>query len=158
MKIHIAQSTASAPTELAAFDTCLQECGVANQNIIYLSSIIPPGSEIVFEPPVYEDNHFGNRLYCVMAQQREVRPNVQAWAGIGWVVDRKTGKGLFVEHEGHSEDEIKQDITKTLSDMMERRSETKWSKINMVVNGVTCVDKPVCAMVVAAYQSEGWGQ
>lgn len=156
MKIHIAKATSSAPTDLAAFDTCLQDCGVANQNIIYLSSIIPAGSEIVHDAPSYDDSHFGNRLYCVMAQKRETRPNVQAWAGIGWVIDKETGKGLFVEHEGHTEEEVQQDITTTLTDMMQRRAEVEWSQISMTVNGITCIDKPVCAMVVAAYQSEPW--
>lgn len=156
MKIHIATSTASAPTELAAFDACLQGCGVANQNIIYLSSIIPPASEIIRKTPEYDETHFGNRLYSVMAQQRETRPNAEAWAGIGWVTDSATGKGLFVEHEGHGEDEIRSDITKTLTDMMARRPEVAWSEIDMEVSGVVCIDKPVCAMVVAAYKSEGW--
>lgn len=156
MKIHITKAIAQGSTELAAFDACLQHCGIADQNLIYLSSIIPPDSEITLEKPHFTDSHFGNRLYVVMANQRESRPNHQAWAGIGWVMDPVTGKGLFVEHEGMSEEEVRQDISETLRDMMARRDHIKWSDIQMVVEGAMCGDHPVCAMVVAVYKSEGW--
>jgi len=156
LKIHLATAIAQGKTELAAFDACLQECGIADQNLIYLSSIIPPNSEIGFEKPHFDDSHFGNKLHVVMANQRESRPNHQAWAGIGWVTDPKTNKGLFVEHEGMSEEEVRQDITETLHDMMARRSHVEWSDIQMVVEGAMCGSHPVCAMVVAVYQSEGW--
>jgi arginine decarboxylase len=156
MKIHVTHAIAQGKTELAAFDACLQTCGIADQNLIYLSSIIPPKSEISFDKPVYKEGHFGNRLYVVIASQRESRPNHQAWAGIGWVTDPETSKGLFVEHEGMSEEEVRQDITETLYDMMARRNHVQWSDIKMVVEGAMCGDRPVCAMVVAVYQSEDW--
>jgi arginine decarboxylase len=157
MNIHITKSSATEETELAAFDACLQDCGIADQNLIYLSSIIPPDTNIVLEKPNYDEGHFGNKLYVVMAQQRESRRHRQAWAGIGWVKDSVTGKGLFVEHEGESEDQVEKDIYKTLTSMMERRPNPNgWSEIEMVVQGAVCGDKPVCAMVVAAYQSEDW--
>ncbi len=156
MQIHITKSSAEDDTELAAFDTCLQKCGIADQNLIYLSSIIPPGTEIVLDTPQYDESHFGNRLYVVMAQQRESRPHHHAWAGIGWVKDRDTDKGLFVEHEGESEDQIQKDIYKTLTSMMERRPDGDWTEIEMVIQGAVCGEKPVCAMVVAAYQSVAW--
>ena len=156
MKIHVASATTSGPTELAAFDNCLQECGVADQNIIYLSSIIPAGSEIMRQKPAYNETHFGNRLYTVMAQKRETAPNAEAWAGIGWVQDASTGKGLFVEHEGSNQQEVERDLHATLTDMMARRSDAQWSNIQTEVVGMTFTDQPVCAMVVAAYQSVGW--
>lgn len=157
MKIHIVKGSADGPTELAAFDGALQRAGVSDQNLICLSSIIPPNSLIDFDKPDFSDDYFGNKLYCVLAQKRETIAHRQAWAGIGWVTDKATGKGLFVEHEGHSEDEVQQDIHKSLTDMVARRNDTKWSDIQMVVEGIVCGDKPVCALVCAIYQSEGWG-
>lgn len=156
MKIHITKAKADGLTSLAAFDSCLLEMGIGNQNLIYLSSIIPPGSEIVLEKAQFDDSHFGNKLYCVMAQKRVTIRNRQAWAGIGWVQDKNTGKGLFVEHTGHSEDEIQQDIHNTLTNMIRSRSDVEWSEINMVIEGIQCGDKPVCAMVAAVYKSESW--
>lgn len=156
MKIHITKSKAEGLTALAAFDTCLLNMGIGNQNLIYLSSIIPPNSEIILDKAEFDDSHFGNKLYCVMAQKRVTIRNRQAWAAVGWVQDSQSGKGLFVEHTGHSEDEVQQDVTNTLTNMMQKRPETEWGKIQMVMEGIQCGDKPVCAMVAAVYKSEGW--
>lgn len=156
MKIHIAKSRAEGLTALAAFDSCLLNMGIGNQNLVYLSSIIPPGSEVIRSKAQFDDSHFGNKLYCVMAQKRVTIRNRQAWAGIGWVQDKKTGKGLFVEHTGHSEDEVQQDINNTLANMKQSRPDVDWGEISMVMEGIQCGDKPVCAMVAAVYKSEGW--
>ena len=44
MKIIVTSGTGEGPTSLAAFDAALLDAGVANYNLICLSSIIPPGS------------------------------------------------------------------------------------------------------------------
>ena len=44
MQIHLASGVGSGPTELAAFDAALAAAGVANYNLLYLSSVIPPAS------------------------------------------------------------------------------------------------------------------
>lgn len=141
---------------MAAFDSCLLKNGIGNQNLIYLSSIIPPGSEIIQGKPDFNESHFGNKLYCVMAQKRVTVRNRQAWAGIGWVQDKKTSKGLFVEHTGHSSDEVQQDIHNTLTNMIQSRPEIEWVAPEMVIEGTQCGQRPICAMVVAVYKSENW--
>lgn len=155
MKIYITQAAAEGPTALAAFDSCLLKMGIANQNLIYLSSIIPAGAKIARIKPKYSSTHFGNRLYLVMAQERVTERNKQAWAGVGWV-QANDGRGLFVEHHGSSQFQVNQDIKNTLNHMMKSRSKTKWSKINTAIQGVTCQDDPVCACVAAVYQSTHW--
>ncbi|MBI2798565.1 pyruvoyl-dependent arginine decarboxylase [Candidatus Saccharibacteria bacterium] len=156
MDIHVVKASASGPTPLAAFDTALQEAGAANYNLIYLSSIIPAGSKIIQSKPKPENGKFGHKLYCVIAQKRETIPNKQAWAGIGWVLDKKTKQGMFVEHTGSSEDEVQKDIYKTLTDMMKRRPDHSWHPIKLSVSGTICEHKPVCSLVIAVYQSRSW--
>lgn len=158
MNIHVASGTGSGPTKLSAFDAALNDAGVANYNLLLLSSVIPPQSEInVHEGAIKValPGNWGDRLYVVMAEQRSALPGEQAWAGIGWVQDSETGKGLFVEHEGFSEYEVRTDITQSLRALMKTRG-INFGKINMKVTGVVCKDEPVCAMVVAAYQSTNW--
>jgi pyruvoyl-dependent arginine decarboxylase len=46
MKIKIASGVGTGPTTLAAFDAALNHAGVANYNIIKLSSVIPPKTTI----------------------------------------------------------------------------------------------------------------
>jgi arginine decarboxylase len=90
-----------------------------------------------------------------MAEMRVDTPNEEAWAGIGWVQDEKTGKGLFVEHEGHNEHKVRRDIEQTLEALMATRN-VNFGPIHMKVVGRTCTHEPVCAMVAAVYQSSDW--
>jgi arginine decarboxylase len=158
MKIYMSSGVGTGPTKLSAFDSALNEAGVANFNLIRLSSVIPPKTEIVKTDSSIKDNvpgNWGDRLYVVMAEARVDSPNAEAWAGIGWVQDKKTGKGLFVEHEGGSEKAVRRDIQQSLEALMATRN-VDFGPINMKVVGRTCIHQPVCALVVAVYQASDW--
>jgi arginine decarboxylase len=157
MNIHVASGTGSGPTKLAAFDAALQSAGIANFNLIRLSSIVPPSSKIIEHDGPVESNlgAWGDRLYVVMAEYRVDTPNVEAWAGIGWVQDEKTGQGLFVEHEGASEATVKRDIEQTLQSLVATR-DMDFGPVHMKVTSITCVHAPVCALVIATFQTSGW--
>lgn len=156
MKIQVSEGVGSGPTELSAFDQALVNAGVANFNLIYLSSVLPPGSDVVIpEIPTLSEGGWGDRLYVVMAQKRTAQRNQEAWAGIGWIQDPETGKGLLVEHEGHTEDEVRADISNSLAALAENRG-MQFSDPQMHVAGTKCVDLPVCALVVAVFESTSW--
>ncbi len=157
MVIKVSPGIGTGPTKLAAFDAALNHAGVANYNILRLSSVIPPSTtvEVQDKPLTNLPGNWGDRLYVVMAEMRVDTPNIEAWAGIGWVQDRSTGKGLFVEHEGNSEKSVRQDITQSLQALMATRN-VDFGEINMKVVGRTCKHEPVCAMVVAVYQASSW--
>ncbi len=157
MDIHIVAGTGSGPTKLAAFDAALNEAGIANYNLIPLSSVVPPGSKIISvkQTLTKQPGQWGDKLYVVKADIRVDSPNVEAWAGIGWVQDSKTGKGLFVEHEGANEQSIRRDIRASLEALMAVRKKD-FGPIHMKVIGKTCLHEPVCALVVAVYQASGW--
>lgn len=158
MNIQLTKGVGSGPTELSAFDQALVEAGVANFNLIYLSSVLPPGSDVrVIEDTkaVAPKGGWGDRLYVVMAQMRTSRRNQEAWAGIGWIQDPVTKQGLLVEHEGHTEEEVRDDIRASLEALAANRN-TEFGPINMAVTGAKCVDFPVCALVVATFESTEW--
>ncbi len=155
MKITITTGTGEGPTPLAAFDKALLNAGVANYNLIYLSSIIPPNSVIERECYVTPSDEYGHRLYLVMACHRADEPGTSAWAGIGWTQESESGKGLFVELHGSSQEEVKQAIDQTLNAMIASRP-LPYGPMQCEVIGTTCIDKPVCALVLAVYKSEGW--
>lgn len=156
MQIQVSEGVGVGPTELSAFDQALVKAGVANYNLICLSSVLPPRSDvsIVDKPPKIEGN-WGDRLYLVMAQMRTSRRNQEAWAGIGWIQDLKTKKGLLVEHEGHTEAEVRADIANSLAALAENRNMT-FGPPQMHIVGTTCLDMPVCALVVAVFESTTW--
>lgn len=160
MNIHLATGTGTGPTELSAFDGALNATGIANYNLLRLSSVIPPSSTLITHeneaiPASVMPGQWGDRLYVVMAEWRASTPGEQAWAGIGWVQEKESGKGLFVEHEGTTEAGVRGDIQKSLAQLMKTRG-IDFGEIHMIVQGAICEDEPVCAMAVAAYQSSGW--
>lgn len=156
MEIHIASGTATGPTELAAFDGALYAAGVANFNLLVLSSVIPPYATVIeHEDKIPEiKGEWGDRLYVVKAEYRSSVPGVAAWAGIGWVTDTD-GRGLFVEHEGESKEYVEQQITASLTTLMKTRG-IDFGEIHMKVDGIVCESEPVCATVIAVYKSEIW--
>lgn len=156
MHIQVSDGVGTGPTELAAFDQALVKAGVANYNLIYLSSVVPPNSNIsVAKQPQRPEGTWGDRLYVVMAQQRASARNQEAWAGIGWVQDPETKQGLFVEHEGDSETEVRLDITSSLAALAKNRG-MQFDSPQMHIVGTKCKDKPVCALVVAVFESATW--
>jgi len=156
MHIQVSEGIGIGPTELSAFDQALVNAGVANYNLIYLSSVLPPGSKVNFEvQPKRPEGTWGDRLYVVMAQKRISQRNQEAWAGIGWMQDPKTGQGMLVEHEGHSETEVRADIANTLTALSRNRN-MEFVDQHMHVVGTRCVDLPTCALVVAVFESSGW--
>jgi arginine decarboxylase len=140
---------------LAAFDAALQDAGVANFNLLPLSSVLPPGSVVLQEPFPVRGDDWGRRLYVVMAEQRETARDREAWAAVGWV-QQADGRGLLVEHYGDSREAVEAAVHASLADMVERRPGS-WSEPHMVISGIRCEGRPVCALVVAAYETAEWG-
>jgi arginine decarboxylase len=155
MQIYLSSGTGTGPTELAAFDAALLDAGVANHNLICLSSVIPPNSVIERTGYIAQPNAYGDRLYVVMARQIEVERGKSAWAGLGWTQNPTCGQGLFVELHGSERAQVVADIEATLTTMIENRP-LRFGSIEMELAGIACCRKPVCALVVAVYQRERW--
>lgn len=158
MKIFIAAATGTGPTPLSAFDAALCDVGIENQNLIYLSSVIPPRAEIVqvnTGETIDVGADWGDRLYVVIAEHRATEPGEEAWAGIGWVQEGD-GRGLFVEHHGSSEASVRKDIQSSLAAMVSLREHNNFGDFNMKISGGHCEGEPLSVMVVACYQAESW--
>ncbi|MCW2842672.1 MAG: pyruvoyl-dependent arginine decarboxylase [Nocardioides sp.] len=153
LDITVRTGTGSARTLLAAFDSALLSAGVANFNLITLSSVIPPGSRVRRVGDTLPGGH-GDRLFCVLSAAYADHPGETAWAGLGWATDNTTG-GLFVEHHGGSEASVREQIALSLEDMSANRG-GGYGEVQTVVTSAHCVDRPVCALVIAAYTVAPW--
>jgi arginine decarboxylase len=156
MIIRLTYGIGEGPTELAAKDRALYDAGVANYNHMALSSIIPPYSEIIEDRLEWNDVRTGRMAKAVASVFSTRRREREAWAGVGWVLpEKKEHYGLFVEHHGYSEENVIEDIKKSLEYMQTYRPQ-KFGEINMKVVGIKCEKDPVCALVCAIYDLEGW--
>jgi arginine decarboxylase len=155
MQIHVTTGTGEGPTPLAAFDAALINAGVANYNLIYLSSVIPAKSIVQRTKRAAPPVEYGYRLYVVMARHDEQQQGKSAWAGLGWTQDMNSRCGLFVEIHGSDRAQLEGDIQATLESMIAGRP-LPYGSIESEIVGIECRNKPVCALVIAVYQSEGW--
>lgn len=157
LTIRVSRGTGSGPTRLAAFDAALQSAGVADLNLVRLSSVIPPGAQVVEVPSLEQlSGGHGDVLLCVYADAYASTPGEDAWAGVAWSTHTDgSGAGLFVEHSGSSEPSVRHDLKATLAAMSRTRA-AAYGMAGETITSAHCVDHPVCAVVVAAYQTVGW--
>lgn len=167
LSIIVTKGFGTGRTEISAFDNALQKAGVANYNLIILSSVIPSGATVkIGEPSLnhYSADEHGRRLYVVIAKQLQSELGLGAFAGLGWVQSSKKsdpqhfGRGLFVEHQGFSEQDVRTKIDQSLDDMVEQRPEGKiYSRRHIIVHGGVVKNEGFgCAIVIAAYQTSQW--
>jgi arginine decarboxylase len=156
LPITIRTATGRGRTLLSAFDSALFLAGVADFNLIRLSSVIPQQAEITRTSERLPGGH-GDRLYCVYASAFAEQPGDTAWAGIGWVRD-EVGNGLFVEHHAGSEETLLELIHLSLEDMNARRG-GQYGPVEYATASAhhDQVGSPSCALVIAAYQTQDWG-
>ena len=157
LPIRLARSAGTGPTALAAFDAALRHAGVANFNLVRLSSVIPPASTVaVLDGPAAPEGEWGDKLFVVYAEWRAEEPGAEAWAGVGWLQDPVSGRGVFVEHEGPDEAGVRRDIAASLEALRAGRPEVRFGPQHAVVQGAVCDIDPVCALVIAVYEAETW--
>jgi arginine decarboxylase len=155
MPIPIACGIGEGATELVAFDTALVNAGVADRNLILLSSVLPPGSTVARVGRIEETPGFwGDRLYCVLAQARTSDPGTEVWAGIGWMQD-DTGRGLLVEHHATSEPALSALIEASLRGLGRNRGR-EFAHTGAAIAGTRCTGPAACALVIAAFAAEAW--
>ena len=156
--IRVSAGAGSGRTPLSAFDAALREAGVADFNLVRLSSVIPPGAVVeVVAPAGQLRGAFGDILYCVYAVAYATERGEDAWSGIGWsLANDGSGRGLFVEHSGHAQDQVSSLITRSLADMRTGR-DSAFELRHKVFSSAHCFGQPACSVVVATYRTAGWG-
>jgi arginine decarboxylase len=155
--LSVVGAVAAGSTSLAAFHRALSYLDASHYNLIRLSSVIPPGV-LVAGPTqaVPIGGSWGDRLFCVFAEQRTSTPGEEAWAGVGWVQRLDGGGGLLVEHEGSSEGYVREAITKSLEDMVTCDPSHHFSARQQVVVGGRCESQPICALVLVPFATAPW--
>ncbi len=86
---------------LESFEAALRDAGIAQCNLVKVSSIYPPGCKIISRKVGLAQLVPGQITYCVMAETRTDEPNRLVSAGIGLAVPAKGDQfGYISEHHG----------------------------------------------------------
>jgi arginine decarboxylase len=157
LTIRVSRGVGTGPTRLAAFDQALRSAGVADFNLVRISSVIPPGSTVLETAgrDQVEGGH-GDLLYCVYADAYSSIPGEAAWAGLTWAQHEDgSGAGLFAEHSGWSEGDVQRELHHTLDAMMADRP-PGYRHQGTLLSSIMCDSRPVCAVVVASCRAVTW--
>lgn len=153
LDITVRTAVGTGRTLLSAFDHALFQAGVANFNLIPLSSVIPPGSTVTRGGEPVSGGH-GDRLYCVEAVAYADHPGEVVSAGLGWTIHPTIG-GLFVEHRGGTPESVDEQIRLSLADLAAHRG-IDFGEVSTAIVSAHCTDLPVCALAIAAYATADW--
>jgi arginine decarboxylase len=86
---------------LESFEAALRDAGIAQCNLVKVSSIFPPGCRIISRNVGLSRLTPGQITYCVMADARTDEPNRLVSAGIGLAVPARGEQfGYISEHHG----------------------------------------------------------
>lgn len=86
---------------LESFEAALRDAGIAQCNLVKVSSIYPPGCKIVPRKTGLARLVPGQITYCVMAEERTNEPSRLVSAGIGLAIPAKGDRfGYISEHHG----------------------------------------------------------
>jgi arginine decarboxylase len=158
VKIFLTSSVAEGKTKMDAYCNALSKAGITNLNLITLSSVLPHNSEVVAKKPSISYEDYGKRMYVIMAELRTSEKGKTISAGIGWLKEKKgTGHGMVVEIVGDNETRLKKEIKESLEGYRITGKVEYEKKHNIKIESIKCINKPVCALVVLAFDKlEGW--
>jgi arginine decarboxylase len=115
-----AGSATSSVSPLNAFDAALAKAGIAQCNLVNVSSILPPDAEETKNSPITP----GTVTFAVMARM-DGDPGETIGAGIGWtkgVTSRNERYGLVAEAHGYKDKEaIERELRSKLNEMAKIR-------------------------------------
>ena len=113
--------SAEGSTPLNAFDNALLAAGIGNINLVRISSILPPGVDLVPLPRIRP----GTIVPTAYAAQTSEVPGEVIAAGVGWALPVDPGKnGVIMEfHDKATRDEAERMIVQMLEEAFRVRGE-----------------------------------
>lgn len=88
--VHIVSGTGTGPTGLAAYDGALGDCGLANYNLVTVSSVVPAGAAVEPVDRVGDLGPVGSRVTAVVARAT-VPTDGTGGAAIAWTTSSDGG-------------------------------------------------------------------
>jgi len=81
-KVFFTTGAGSHEDPLVSFELALRDAGIERFNLVYVSSIFPPGCEIVDREEGIRSLEPGQIVYCVMAKMTSNEPGKTIYASI----------------------------------------------------------------------------
>lgn len=117
MKVSLTKGASEGPTKLNAFDNALLEAKIGNVNLIPVSSMLPPNTQLVDMPELEP----GEMTNCVLSHQYSDNPGDEISAVIAFC--QADEMGCVIETKGVNKpiDKLKKEAKFMAEYMMEKR-------------------------------------
>lgn len=148
MRIEVVSGTGEAQTSLGAFDAALGAAGVGDYNLVTLSSVIPPGAEVVPRSSPSVDLGVGTVVAVVLADAISTEPGAELAAGLGWAMADEGG--VFMEATAPSRRACESALTDRLADVRANR-DWAWRGEDEFAVCTHTVEETGAAVVAAVY-------
>lgn len=100
-EIFLTRGVGVSKEKLASFEEALQDAGISHLNLVYVSSIVPPGCKVISKSKGIKKLIPGEIAFCVLSrnQSNEHRRLISASIGMAIPAD-KASYGYISEHHG----------------------------------------------------------
>jgi arginine decarboxylase len=103
-KIFLVKGVGVHKDKLASFELALRSAGIEKCNLVYVSSIFPPGCRMISREDGLKDLKAGQITFCVMAKNETNEPNRLTAAAIGLAMPKESENyGYLSEHHSFGE-------------------------------------------------------
>ncbi|MBR0472888.1 MAG: arginine decarboxylase, pyruvoyl-dependent [Methanosphaera sp.] len=120
MKVSLTKGASEGPTKLNAFDNALLEAKIGNVNLIPVSSMLPPNTQLVEMPPLEP----GLMTNCVLSHQYSENPGDEIAAVIAYCQAEEMGCVIETKGINKTIKELKEEAKFMAEYMMEKRQLT----------------------------------
>lgn len=142
MKISLTKGASEGPTKLNAFDNALLDADIGNVNLIPVSSMLPPNTQIIPMPQLKP----GEMTNCVLSHQYSDNPGDEITAVIAYAQAKEMGCVIETSGINRSTTELEEEAKFMANYMIEKRN-LEIIDYKAVIQTHTVIDK---ASVVAA--------
>lgn len=99
-KLFLTKGVGTHKEKLASFELALRSAGIAEVNLVHVSSIFPPGCQLVSREAGLKQLHPGQIVFSVMSRSETREPNRLMSASVGLAIPNdRTQYGYLSEHQ-----------------------------------------------------------
>lgn len=101
-RVFLTKGVGVSNTELGSFEEALRDAGIAYCNLVYVSSIFPPGATLIKKEEGIKELNPGQIVFTVLARMGSCEPSRRVAASIGLAIPKDTsGHGYLSEHHSY---------------------------------------------------------
>jgi arginine decarboxylase len=105
-RVFLTRGMGASNTKLGSFEQALRDAGVAYCNLVEVSSIFPPGAELIEREEGTGELRAGQIVFCVMSKLSSCEPSRRIAASVGLAIPKdRAWHGYLSEHHSYGQDE-----------------------------------------------------